>query len=411
MMFTQLIATLTLALYCTATPVVVRDNLVKLPIARRFNATGTSKLIELDRARATALKNSVKSRRGSSFNKSAIRAAIGNEPVTNQATTYTAAIQVGNPPTTFNLIVDTGSSNTWVGATTPFRATSTTQDTGEIVFVEYGSGFVLGNQLIDQVSFGGITIPEQGIGSAILDDGFQGVDGIIGIGPTDLTEGTTSDGNPVPTVTDNAFTAGLIGARQVGVSFEPTTSLSITNGELSFGGADPSKFTGSLHTVPVTTTSPANEFFGVDQSVSLGPTTILSTTAGIVDTGTTLILLASDALAAYQAATGAVPDNNSGLLKLTPAQFAALPNLNFNIGGQTFALTPNAQLWPRALNTAIGGAADDILLIVSDLGTNSGEGLDFINGFAFLERFYTVFDSDANTVSFATTQFTDATTN
>ena len=63
------------------------------------------------------------------------------------------------------------------------------------------------------------------------------------------------------------------------------------------------------------------------------------------------------------------------------------------------------------LNTAIGGATDDIFLIVSDLGTNSGEGLDFINGFAFLERFYTVFDSDANTVSFATTQFTDATTN
>jgi hypothetical protein len=61
--------------------------------------------------------------------------------------------------------------------------------------------------------------------------------------------GTTSDGGLVPTVTDNAFTNGLISARQVGVSFEPTTSLSVTNGELSFGGADTSKFTGSLHTV------------------------------------------------------------------------------------------------------------------------------------------------------------------
>jgi hypothetical protein len=63
------------------------------------------------------------------------------------------------------------------------------------------------------------------------------------------------------------------------------------------------------------------------------------------------------------------------------------------------------------LNTAIGGAADGIFLIVSDLGTPSGEGLDFIDGFTFLERFYTVFDSDANTVSFATTPFTTATTN
>ena len=143
----------------------------------------------------------------------------------------------------------------------------------------------LGNQLIDQVSFGGITIPQQGIGSAILDDGFDGVDGIIGYDPllqitpylfssdydvalapqisqkvcrvvilwdfyrTNHFKGTTSDGNEVPTVTDNAFTAGLISARQVGVSFEPATSLSSTNGELSFGGPDTSKFTGSLHTV------------------------------------------------------------------------------------------------------------------------------------------------------------------
>ena len=40
-----------------------------------------------------------------------------------------------------------------------------------------------------------------------------------------------------------------------------------------------------------------------------------------------------DALAAYQAATGAVNDDATGLLKVTPAQFAALPNLDFNIGG------------------------------------------------------------------------------
>lgn len=63
------------------------------------------------------------------------------------------------------------------------------------------------------------------------------------------------------------------------------------------------------------------------------------------------------------------------------------------------------------MNTAIGGTTDGIYLIVGDLGTDSGEGLDFIDGFAFLERFYAVFDSGANTVSFATTPFTDATTN
>ena len=53
----------------------------------------------------------------------------------------------------------------------------------------------------------------------------------------------------IPTVTDNAFAAGLIPNKMLGVSFEPTTSLSVTNGELTFGGVDPTKFTGDIHFV------------------------------------------------------------------------------------------------------------------------------------------------------------------
>lgn len=33
-----------------------------------------------------------------------------------------------------------------------------------------------------------------------------------------------------------------------------------------------------------------------------------------------------------------------------------------------FALTPNAQIWPRSLNSDIGGTADGIYLIVGDAG-------------------------------------------
>ena len=100
----------------------------------------------------------------------------------------------------------------------------------------------------------------------------------------------------------------------------------------------------------------------------------------------------------------------------------------FNIGGKTFTLTPNAQAFPvccspeasnilsltrsspqRALNTAIGGDDGSIYLITGDLGSDSGEGLDFIDGFAFLERFYYVFDVANSRVGFATTHFTDDT--
>ena len=40
-----------------------------------------------------------------------------------------------------------------------------------------------------------------------------------------------------------------------------------------------------------------------------------------------------DAFATYQQLTGGVPDETTGLLSITPAQFANLQSLFFNIGG------------------------------------------------------------------------------
>ena len=55
----------------------------------------------------------------------------------------------------------------------------------------------------------------------------------------------------IPTVTDNALAQGLIDQSLVGISFEPTQSLEITNGEITFGGVDDSKFIGDIHFVLV----------------------------------------------------------------------------------------------------------------------------------------------------------------
>ena len=83
----------------------------------------------------------------------------------------------------------------------------------------------------------------------------------------------------------------------------------------------------------------------------------------------------------------------ASLLRITPAQYAILRSLYFIIGGTTFKFTPNAQNWPRSLNTLIGGTLDRIYRVVNDIGTPSGWGLDLINNYAFLVRFYTVYDT------------------
>ncbi|OBZ79197.1 Polyporopepsin [Grifola frondosa] len=380
---------------CWGNPVVqVRDNLVHLPLAKRFNLTGSGTLLARDQAHVQNLR-------------ARAQAKLSGRRLHRQRRHW-------HSPTTYTLLVDTGSSNTWVGAGRSFVETSSTVQTRDRVSVTYGSGSFSGTEFTDTVTLGGgLTVTGQSIGVASRSTGFSGVDGIIGIGPVDLTVGTLSPDttSTIPTITDNLFGQGVITSDLVAVSFEPTQSLSSTNGELTFGGTDSTKFTGSISFAPLTKTSPASLFFGINQSIRYGTSTnILSSTAGIVDTGTTLTLIATDAIARYQSATGAVLDNTTGLLRLTTAQFANLQSLFFVINGVTFELTANAQIWPRALNTAIGGNTNSVYLIVGSIGTPSGEGLDFINGMTFLERFYAVFDTANSRVGFAQTPFTTATT-
>jgi saccharopepsin len=112
------------------------------------------------------------------------------------------------------------------------------------------------------------------------------------VGPLDLTTGTVSNTQTVPTVVDSLYSEKSITAATLGIFFHPTTSISLLNaGELSFGYADTIWKTSPIDYVPITTTSPASAFWGIDQSIAYGSTDILSCTAGIVDTGSSPFFL------------------------------------------------------------------------------------------------------------------------
>lgn len=214
-----------------------------------------------------------------------------------------------------------------------------------------------------------LVVTNQSIGVASTSTGFSGVDGILGLGPTDLTANTVSGKSTVPTVPDNLAAQHKIPSEVIGISYNPTTSLSDTNGELTFGGVDTSKYTGSITYVPITTSSPASEYWGIDQSIKYGASgaTILGSSSGIVDTGTTLVLIGPLAFVEYILLTGATEDEATGLLKISSSNYANLKSLFFNIGGTEFGFTANAQTWPRALNPAIGGTSNGIYLIVGNV--------------------------------------------
>lgn len=369
-------------------------------LAAKFKAAGATNIVAGDRARARALHHAAKT--GKHY---------ANASITNVvAIGYTIQVGIGNPMKHYGLLVDSASGNTWIGADQEYTITSTSTSTGDAVAVSYGSGNFSGQEYLDTITLNSLSVSNQSIGVANQYQGFHGVDGVLGIGPMSLTKGTVSNTDTVPTIMDNLFSQNSINSEILGVYFVPASEEDPT-GTLTFGGSNSSLMTSDITYTPITSASPACNYWGIDQSITCGNSTILSSAAGIVDTATILILIATDAFDAYKNVTGATLDETTGLLKISSDQYSNLKPLIFTIGGTAFTLTPNAQIWPRSMNSVIGdtsGNSDDIYLIVADIGNDT---FGFVNGYTFLERFYSIFDTTNKRVGFATTAYTESTSN
>jgi hypothetical protein len=156
-----------------------------LPLTIRFSSGGAKELLARDRARAqkllagkhphgpVAFHEAKRSRHhhrhhhGTPFSSDILQAAAasGSVDVTDSGmslvfrlmdptfclfrfagVTYTLPVGVGSPATQYTLLIDTGSSNTWVGAGTKYVPTSTSTDTNNTVNVSYGSGSFSGTE-------------------------------------------------------------------------------------------------------------------------------------------------------------------------------------------------------------------------------------------------------------------------
>ncbi|KAE9372610.1 putative cathepsin E [Stipitochalara longipes BDJ] len=383
MFFVTLLAIATAA---SASPVERQAPTVVLPLKHFSNVTSIKNIVNRGQARINAI------------NQGIIPAPdVSSGSVTNEDVTYVAPVTIGG--NTWQLIVDTGSSNTWCGAQTSCEKTSTGKSTGGSVSVSYGSGSFSGTEYTDTVSFAGLTVTSQSIGAASTSSGFSGVDGIIGFGPVDLTEDTVSNANTVPTFMDNLYSQGSISTEVLGVSFQPESGSDTddTNGELTLGGTDSTKYTGTLTYFPKLTSGDASPYWGISiASFTYGSTTLASSASGIVDTGTTLIYIPTSAYNKFLSAAGGKTDSSSGL-----AVFTKKPTSNFGIkfGSTTYTLTPAQYLVPSAQYSNFGLSSSKYYAWINDGGSS---GVNTIIGQKFLENYYAVFDTTNSRIGFAT---------
>ncbi|KAG2364869.1 aspartic peptidase A1 [Suillus spraguei] len=379
----------------TGLPVEVHNSLITLPMTRRLTFSNVTDILRHDEARMAAF-----TRENRKFGPPGV-----DVPLSNLGMAYTVAVNVGNSPTTYHLMVDSSSSITWVGTGNPYLS-STGVNTGEPVAINYLQGTIFNDSLTfsDELS-----ITEMPI--AVASTWGSRVDGVLGIGPQMSSLGAlqnqNSRENTIPPVTEYLFNQNAIHRRVVSIFFQPVAEGVVNYGQLTFGGTDP-KYINRLKYTAVTPSS--SRYWSIEQGITYGDIELIPNTAGVVDCGCTFLYIASDAYERYRIATGGIVNAN-GLLQITTKQYKALYILKFYIGREIYQFNANAQIWPRSLNHIVSGKADDIFLVVKSLDTPIGVGYAFVNGYVFLQRFYTVFDSGRSRIGFAQTEFTTAFTN
>lgn len=321
-----------------------------------------------------------------------------NVPVHDyQNAQYYGPISVGTPPQNFNVIFDTGSSNLWVPGKSCTNCgmhplydsskSSTYIANGSTFNIMYGSGPVSGFVSEDVATVGDITVKYQlmaeinntkGLGLAYKLGKF---DGILGLAFPTISV------NKMPTVFENMVAQKLVD-QQV-VSFYLADS-SGSDGEMTVGGIDSTKYTGDLVYVPLT----SETYWETKMdSFNINGASASSTTRCILDTGTSLLAGPSADVKKIAATVGAKPFFlNKAEYTIDCSKIPTLPNIVISLGGANFTLT-------GADYTINSGSI--CLFAMTGIDVPAPAGPLWILGDVFIRKYYTVFDWGKKQLGFA----------
>ncbi|KAF9651450.1 aspartic peptidase A1 [Thelephora ganbajun] len=347
---------------------------------------------------------------------------LNNNPQ-NRDTSYLGAIQIGTPPQSFNVVLDTGSSDLWVtdkacttcaqGTPSFNTAASTTFQRGQDatgqpvrVTITYGSGSVAGDLVRDTVVMGGFQVQRQpwllvDQTSASLLDGTDA--GIMG-----LAFSTIANTGATP-FWQNLAQGGQLSTPEMGFWFtrfsnDRNAQQEEFGGIFTLGGQNQTLYKGNVEFLPLVTNVGRQTYWLLTISgitVNGKSVTLPSGNIAAIDTGTTLI---GGPSAAVQAVYAQIPGSQplSGNL----AGFYGFPcettvQINMAFGGKSWPINPqDMNLGRVSTGSAIcaGGIFD------LNAGSNIGEGggnPNWVVGATFLKNVYSVFRYQPAAVGFA----------
>lgn len=308
---------------------------------------------------------------------------------------YFISMEFGSNNQSMWILFDTGGTNSWVFGTNCTVAacemhntfgrndSSTLHVSGNTFSVGYGSGTVSGLLSSDTVRIANFSLDLTFglVNNASSDFVDYPMDGILGLGRSKST--TTG----LSTAMQSIINAKLLRSNVIGISLQRNKD-GAKDGEVTFGGVDPTKFEGQITYTNVVSTTDRWEI-PVEDALIGGTRLNLTGKSAIIDTGTSYIFLPpADASAVHALIPGSTP---SGTDFLIPCSSNTTVQLSFS--GITYSVSPedyvggNAQNSDRCFSNIIG---------IQTFGPD-----DWLLGDTFMKNVYSVFDFDQNRIGFA----------
>ncbi|KAG0200402.1 hypothetical protein BGX28_006524 [Mortierella sp. GBA30] len=325
---------------------------------------------------------------GAPDNESTLKALdVDSIPLNGQIDQFSVTVSIGTPPTNYELIIDTGSKDTWVisadcASTACQNRTlynSTNSSTVEREYWTFASAFgdgdtVSGDVYTDTVTIFNATVARQGFGAAtslLTPNSVIRGDGVLGLPATDESNPSFFD-----SFFDNAFERGSL-SKYIFSLYMP----SVGAGELLLGDYNLTLFTGNLTYLPIGPTKLWQ--VTIDDLAYRNRFLSISLTATI-DTATSLIQLDRQSANVLYAT---IPGAN----RLSPTRWSIpcgqVSNFTITMGGVAFNI-PGSSISQGPLSP---GSNQCVSAITG--GQRKGHAT---LGMAFLENYYTVFDKSAS---------------
>ncbi|EGN95044.1 hypothetical protein SERLA73DRAFT_187322 [Serpula lacrymans var. lacrymans S7.3] len=324
---------------------------------------------------------------------------------------YFGSLAIGTPPVSFDIILDTGSSDLWVASaacgaactkSNTFNAASSSsfKNLSQSFVIQYGEGEAEGTLGQDIVQMAGFSVNNQVF--AVVDAVSQNlltspVSGLMGLAWQSIAQsGATPFWQTL--ASSNSWDSPLM-------SFQLTRFLNATNpqslepgGVFTMGYTNQSLYTGSIDYQNVISSS---WWLLPLKTVTVQGTSINTNSAyAAIDTGTTNVGGPSDSIASIYAqipgSAAITSDNYQGYYSY-PCNTVVDVSLNF--GGNTWAISPADFQY-----TQLEGSTTECIgaFFVAESGSGNSDGSpSWIIGDTFLKNVYSVFRYNPASVGFA----------